>query len=107
MSDMTPAQFDDFLDRLFLEVRELLNKKRNDYTVNGESIFANFQQSEEFGVGTLVSICIRIGDKVQRLKSYCKNGKLLVAEETVADTFLDLIGYCILALAFLESEQYL
>ena len=106
MSDMPPAQFDDLLDKLFTKVRELLNKKRHDYTVGG-SIFANFQQSEEFGVGTLVSICIRIGDKVQRLKSYCKNGKLLVAEETVKDTFIDLIGYCILALAFLESEQYL
>jgi len=107
MSNMTPAQFDDFFYELIPEIRDLLNKKRHDYTVDGGSIFANFQQSEEFGVGTLVSICIRIGDKVQRLKSYCKNGKLLVAEETVMDTFIDLIGYCILALAFIKSEQYL
>ena len=47
---------------------------------------------------------LRMGDKMQRVKSYCKQGKLQVPGEGVEDCFYDFIGYSLIALAMLKER---
>jgi hypothetical protein len=46
---------------------------------------------------------VRIADKVQRLRSFCKNGRLV--HEGVEDTLKDLACYAALALVFYRDQQ--
>lgn len=89
-------------------ILELTGSKNSDYT-GGESCsnpFENFDGSTAFGVDPLVGVCIRMQDKFQRAKAFCKEGKLSVDSEgdKAKDIFRDLIGYSLIAIGMLERE---
>ena len=44
---------------------------------------------------------VRIADKVQRLRTYCRTGKLV--HEGVKDTLFDLAAYSLLAVVLFEE----
>lgn len=73
--------------------------------------FQNFDLSSDFGVDPLVGVCVRMQDKFQRAKAFCKQGNLSLNEkgDTVEDIFRDLIGYSLIAIGMLhrakESEK--
>jgi len=46
---------------------------------------------------------VRIADKVQRIRTYCKTGRLV--HEGVRDTLLDLASYSLLAIILHEESQ--
>ena len=100
---MKTKQMIKFCKRAALSVVSLMERKNNDYTA-GVSPFANFEQAANFGVDPLVGLSIRMGDKMKRIETFCKNGKLSVDNEGVEDAFKDLIGYSLIALAMLEDE---
>ena len=77
------------------DLAELLRKKNRDY---GDSFE---KQYNEYG---LASVCIRIEDKLNRLKTALKNGELSVDDETVIDTLQDLSGYALLGM-IIEREK--
>lgn len=84
----------------------LLEKKNTDYSAgNQEDALSNFNSAKDFGISPLVSVGLRMSDKVQRFKSFCKNGKLEVEEESVDDVFDDIIGYCHIALALRRQQR--
>ena len=64
-------------------------KKNADY---GDSTTSTFN---EFG---LTSYAIRLSDKLNRIKTYCKNKELNIKDENVVDTLLDMANYCLLAI---------
>ena len=101
---LTKETFKKFREDLFVELNELIEQKNADYTA-GSSVFANFEICEEIGIDRLHGLTIRFLDKVQRLKSYVKNGKLEVGDEGVEDVFKDFIGYSFLALGMLHEDQ--
>ena len=98
----------EFQAKQFQDMRELTRKKNNDYT-GGSMInnpFANFDEAEEFGVDPLLGLALRMGDKMQRLKCFCKEGLLFESNgDTVEDIFRDLIGYSAIALGIIERGK--
>ena len=83
---------------------ELMQAKNDDYA-EGADFFANFRQAEEFGVDALKGLFVRMGDKMSRIKSWSRRGDLKVEGEGLEDALLDTIGYCLLALGYLEEQH--
>lgn len=103
MTKFTKETFRQFREELFFELNEMIDRKNTDYTAGG-SVFSNFELCEEIGIDRLQGLTIRILDKVQRLKSYARSGKLEVASEGIEDVFKDFIGYSFLALGMLHED---
>lgn len=84
------------------EMRALHIKKGADYG-NGKDVLANVRACEEFGVLAWKGAILRASDKMSRLKTFCKTGKL--ANEGVEDSLIDLANYAVIALR-LFREAY-
>lgn len=85
----------------------VLEKMERTYIAKNNDYDNSFHQSyEEFG---LVSPVIRMADKLNRLKSFCRNAQkgMLVKDESVRDTLLDLANYAVMTLAEMEKEEEL
>ncbi|WP_277264786.1 DUF1599 domain-containing protein [Prevotella corporis] len=75
---------------------ETFKKKNADY---GDSTSQTFK---EFG---LTSYAIRLNDKLNRIKSFCKKGELEVNDESVIDTLKDMANYCLLAIIDIKNND--
>lgn len=78
------------------ELTELLRRKNQDY---GDSFGKGFK---EYG---LVMPCIRLDDKLSRLKSFAKNQEMLVTDESIIDTLMDLANYSIMTILEIQNGQ--
>jgi hypothetical protein len=89
------------------EALNLMRRKNADYAGSGgENPFANFTRSEAMGLcSTEVGFLVRMTDKMSRLSSYVESGKLLVEDESVNDTLIDLINYSVLLAGYIKSKQ--
>ncbi len=88
--------------------RSLMSRKNHDYTgkdAGANDALANFRVATEMGLCNLPqSVLIRLTDKVKRLAT-STNRQLLVKDEGVRDTVLDLINYAVLFYAaHLETQ---
>jgi len=119
---MTPEELDEALERLrgdgitheqrpgslaFLElleeVRQLHLSKSQDYGSESDPL-ANIRQGAEFvGIEPWRGCMVRVADKVQRLKTFCKTGRLV--HEGVRDTLLDLAAYSLLAIVLFDEGK--
>jgi hypothetical protein len=88
--------------KLLDDMRELHIRKAGDYG-RGQDPFANVRASAEFGMPAWVGVCIRMGDKMQRIKSYLANGSL--KNESLEDSFMDLAAYSLIALVLFREES--
>ena len=70
---------------------ELFKRKNADY---GDS-FANYGP---------VGVIVRMGDKIQRLSSVSKNGVVLVNNESLRDTLIDLHNYAAMAIMLMDED---
>ncbi len=70
---------------------ELFKKKNADY-------------GDAFTKYGLVGVLMRIEDKIQRGLSITKNGVVLVSDEGLKDTLLDLHNYAAMAMMLLEES---
>lgn len=84
------------------EMRVIHLKKGADYGTK-DDVFANIRASEEIGIPAWKGAWLRAKDKVQRINSYCLNGKL--ENEGVEDSFADLANYAVIALLLFREEQ--
>lgn len=85
------------------EIREMHLKKSQDY---GEPVdaLANIRfGAEVVGVEPWRGCVIRIADKMQRIRSYCRDGKL--ANESFEDALSDLASYAIIALVMFREQK--
>lgn len=78
------------------QMLEIFKKKNADY---GDSTTQTFK---EFG---LESYAIRLNDKLNRVKSFCKKGELEVKDEGVIDTLMDMASYCLLAVIDIKNQE--
>lgn len=78
------------------ELVALYERKNHDY---GDSFHKSYQ---EFG---LTMVCIRLDDKINRLKSLAKS-TALVKDETIGDTLMDLANYAIMAIIERRQQEY-
>ena len=79
-----------------IAMRNLYEKKNMDY---GDSFAKSFQ---EWG---LSMACIRLDDKLNRLKSFAKKQDMQVTDESVIDTLTDLANYAIMTIMELKEKE--
>ena len=84
-----------------------MQKKNADYAGrSGEEPFANFTRCESMGIcKTEAGMLVRMTDKMSRLSSFVESGTLLVKDESVEDTCLDLINYAVLFYSYVQSVK--
>jgi hypothetical protein len=85
-------------DDLTTRARDLMTRKNHDYAgKGGENPFANFLLCEAMGLcSTEAGMVVRLSDKLSRLATFVSAGELLVKDESVEDTLLDIINYAVL-----------
>jgi len=90
------------------KAREIMSRKNHDYAgSSGTTPFANFQACEDLDLASSeTGILIRVLDKIQRIKTYIKAGKLAVKNESAEDACHDCINYFILLGAMIAEKSY-
>lgn len=91
----------------FNTITELTRRKNNDYAGKGGDAFNNFTRIEHFSKTTTTEqgFMVRLVDKFSRIGSFIDSGTLLVKDESVEDTLLDLANYSFLFYAYLKSKK--
>ena len=86
---------------------EICRVKNHDYATGGDGgPFANFARVEAMGVMTTEQgFLVRMIDKMSRLSTFARAGKLKVSDEGVQDTLLDLVNYAILLSAYIHDKR--
>ena len=88
---------------LLEELRTLHLSKSQDYGSESDPL-ANIRQGAEFvGIEAWRGCMVRVADKVQRLRTYCRTGRLV--HEGVRDTLLDLAAYSLLAIVLFDEGK--
>jgi hypothetical protein len=86
---------------LLEEVRQLHLSKSQDYGSESDPL-ANIRSGADFvNIEPWRGCLVRVADKVQRLKTYCRTGRLI--HEGVRDTLLDLAAYSLLAIVLFDE----
>ena len=89
--------------QLLEEMRRLHESKSADYG-SADDPLANIRQGADFvNIEAWRGCMVRIADKVQRLRTYCRTGRLV--HEGVRDTLLDLSAYSLLAIVLFDEGQ--
>jgi hypothetical protein len=87
---------------------ETVKRKNADYAgaKHGEDAFANFKAVEHLGLCSVeTGMLTRMSDKLARLATYVATGQLVVKDESVKDTLLDLANYAILMAAYVGEKR--
>lgn len=80
--------------------------KNADYTGSNPDPFANFTKVDVMGICSVEQgFLVRMSDKISRIISFVQKGVLLVKDESVEDTLLDLANYCILMAGYIKSKR--
>jgi hypothetical protein len=87
--------------RLLEEMQRLHESKSADYG-SEEDPLANVRSGADFvNIEPWRGCMVRIADKVQRLRTFCRTGRLV--HEGVRDTLLDLSAYSLLAIVLFDE----
>jgi hypothetical protein len=91
---------------MFKTAKELMERKNHDYADSTDP-FLNFRMCEQAQLcSTLIGMLVRLGDKVSRFENLAiKKKEQKVKDESIEDTLLDIINYCVLIVAFIEKEK--
>ncbi len=89
---MTSTNSIDQFKQIQKEGLELFSKKNKDY-------------GDVFNKYGTVGVIIRIGDKIDRLMSIEKNRVILINDESIRDTLIDLHNYAAMALMTIDNEK--
>jgi hypothetical protein len=88
---------------LLEEMEQLHKYKSADYGSQDDPL-ANIRNGADFvNIDPWKAAFVRIADKVQRLRTYCRTGRLV--HEGVRDTLLDLAAYSLLAIVLFDEER--
>ena len=75
-----------------------MKRKNSDYATSDDPL-ANFRRHGPYGM------VVRMDDKMSRLDTFIKIGKLEVTEESCQDTLDDLLNYAVLLSYYLEEVR--
>ena len=82
--------------------KELCDKLHQMYEEKNSDYGDSFRKvRDEFPI----AICVRLSDKLNRVKALMQNGTHRVKEESIDDTLLDLANYALLELVERESDR--
>ena len=79
------------------EMYEMFARKHLDYGLNNIALGGDLTNPED-KTFSLTGLCIRLTDKISRLKNLLINGKNFVKGEGMEDTFIDIANYGIIGL---------
>ena len=83
--------------RISEEMYEMFARKHMDYGLNNIALGGDLKNTEDKKF-SLTGLCIRLTDKISRLKNLLINGKNYVKGEGMEDTFIDIANYGIIGL---------
>jgi hypothetical protein len=94
-------------EELCSKARAIMEKKNHDYSgASGETPFLNFEVVERVGIiKTEEGFLVRVLDKIMRINTFLKAGKLKVTNESAEDACLDIINYFILLAAYIKDKH--
>ena len=78
------------------EMYELFARKHMDYGLNNIALGGDILHNDEDKKFSLTGLCIRLTDKISRLKNLLINGRSFVIGEGMEDTFIDIANYGII-----------
>jgi len=104
---MTREELLQFHEEITKEARALMSLKNRDYAGNeGTEPFANFTRVEAMGIcKTEQGFMVRLTDKMSRLSSFVRAGKMNIKDESFRDTCVDVINYMVLLAAYLKDKE--
>jgi hypothetical protein len=80
------------------EMYEMFAAKHMDYGLNNIALGGDILNNENDKKFSLTGLCIRLTDKISRLKNLLINGRSFVQGEGMEDTFIDIANYGIIGL---------
>lgn len=96
-NDEMTAKIEDYCDKL----KDLLVAKNKEY---GNSFEKNLLEYKDFGIDERIIGCVRIDDKLNRIKNIIKNKDKKVQFESMEDNILDIAGYAILFYIYVKDN---
>jgi hypothetical protein len=104
---MTRDELLEFHSQLCEQAKALMSLKNKDYAGNeGVEPFANFTRVEAMGIcKTEQGFMVRLTDKMSRLSSFVRAGKMHIKDESFKDTCIDVINYMVLLAAYLHDKE--
>lgn len=80
------------------EMYEMFARKHMDYGLNNIALGGDILNNKNDKQFSLTGLCIRLTDKISRLKNLLINGRSFVEGEGIQDTFIDIANYGIIGL---------
>jgi hypothetical protein len=80
------------------EQYEMFARKHLDYGLNNITLGGDIVNNSDDKQFSLTGLCIRLTDKISRLKNLLVNGRSFVKGEGIEDTFIDIANYGIIGL---------
>lgn len=104
---MTKKEYLKFHKDFAAEMIEITGRKNADYAGHSDDDpFANFRIVEKLGIATVEQgFLTRMTDKLSRIITFSQKGELLVKDESVTDTLIDLANYSALLAGYLEDKR--
>lgn len=109
---MKKSEYLEYHKRCCERLVEITKVKNADYSGAGDDAFNNFRH-----IGNLIFVpgvdmiaagfLTRMSDKFSRIGSFVAKGSLMVKDESVEDSLLDLANYCILFSGYLREQKEL
>lgn len=93
----------DYAKQFFANNIEIMKRKNHDYSGYADDPFSNFKSVLLVGVEPIDGFLTRMMDKIARIKTLLKKGKLLVADESIKDTLADLANYAMLLAGYIDQ----
>lgn len=107
-AEMTKQEYMEFHRGACERMSLITASKNSDYTGASPDPFNNFKQIASI-VGSANAVELgfltRMSDKFSRIGSFVDNNTLLVEDEKIEDTLIDLANYCILFAGYLRSKK--
>jgi len=102
---MTSEQLIEYLRDKTTQMVTIAEKKNHDYN-SGKDPFSNFQNVQLLNIAsTEQGILVRMTDKLSRLSSFVKKDVMMVKDESIEDTCMDLANYALLFSAYVKSKK--
>lgn len=99
-------EFLDYHMTFCVAAHRLCAQKNHDYAgADGNTPWRNFETCELLGICTTeAGILIRMSDKLNRLVTFVRDGKLAVENEGAMDALLDIVNYSALMASYIDRK---
>lgn len=91
--------------QLLEDMKELHIRKNKGYSGDSADRWANFRESEPFGVSPFLGVLVRMSDKWIRIRNLVRNPSFDMVNEPLEDTLMDLASYALISICILKEKK--